>query len=451
MFDLSVSIFAFLLGVSLIIGVHEFGHYWVARRCGVKVLRFSIGFGRPLWTWRRGGTEYVVGLIPLGGYVRMLDEENDTVAEKDKEATFNCKSLAARTAIVAAGPVFNFILAWLLYAAVFMAGRADIEPVVHEVVADSPAMRAGVRPGDEIISVNGREIRGWRQLMAALFLQAGRDGQSLLELRDGAGVVREAGLDLSESDLLADEAPDIEREVGLYPWRPPAVIDSISEGGPAAASELRPGDRIVSLAGRAVATWSDFAREIRGRPDSVQPLVVERDGETLTFDLPLGSKILDGRRVGHAGVVARVDADAIAERQIVVRAGFFQAFARAAQTVADMTVATLRIVAAMLSGEAALTNLSGPVTIAQYAGLTFLAGVTSYLALLALLSLSIGIINLFPVPMLDGGHLLYNLVELVKGSPISKEMRGYAQIAGLAVISGLIGVALYSDIHRLFG
>ena len=454
MFDLGVSLFAFLVGISLIIGVHEFGHYWVARRCGVKILRFSIGFGRALKTWRRGETEYVIAAIPLGGYVKMLDEEaGEAVSDEDRDRAFNRKPLAARTAIIAAGPAFNFILAILLYAIVFMAGKSDLKPVVHGVVDGSPAMAAGIERGDEIVAINGREVRGWSQVLEALFVDASGEGRSALSLRDASGIERETVLDLSRMNLFADENYDFELKAGLYPWYPPAVVGEVVADGPAGASGLKPDDLMLELAGQAVRSWPDFVRIVRQHPDSAQTLLVERDGATLTLDLPVGSRISDGARVGYAGVGAarRVDPEVLAHHTTVVRDGFFQALARAATTVGDMTLLTLRMIGALIVGEAALTNISGPLTIAQYAGMTFLAGFTAFLTLVALLSLNIGIINLLPIPMLDGGHLVYCLAEFITGSPVSMRLRQYAQYAGLLVVAGIIVIALYSDLYRLFG
>ena len=452
MLDWGINILAFILSVLFIVGVHEFGHYWVARRCGVRILRFSIGFGKPLFMWRREGIEYVIGMIPLGGYVSMFGENaGEQLSDEDRKVSFSHKSLPARVSIVAAGPVFNFILAVALYAVVFGIGREDWRPEVHSVIPDSAAAAAGIVPGDEIVAIDGRETEAWSRVMLGILRADSGSDESLLTLRNAEGVVRNTTLDLTNINLIAEENRSPEVQVGIFPWQPPALVGGIHAQSPADASELREGDTMVVLNHEPVSGWHDFVRIVQANPDSVLPVVVEREGSELAFDLPVGARGSGENRVGYAGIAPGLDQEAAASHRTMVRDGPVDAVVRAVVTVGDMLVVTLHALGALIVGEAALTTLSGPVTIAQYAGLTLTAGLTAFFSLLALLSLSIGVINLLPIPMLDGGHLLYYFIEWVKGSPVSERMRSYGQLVGVVLVAGLIGVALYSDVYRLFG
>lgn len=453
MFDWGINIFAFIVSILIIVGVHEFGHYWVAVRCGVKVLRFSIGFGKPLFRWRRGETEYVVGMIPLGGYVSMFGEgaasENE-VREEDKDRAFNCKSLGARASIVAAGPLFNFILAILLYAIVYGVGREDWRPEVHTVAPNSVAAASGIAPSDEIVEIDGREVQAWSQVRMGVLRAISNGDESRLVVRDEAGALRRLTLDLSRIDLLNDSERSFEEHVGIYPWQPAVIIGRVHSGTEASASELREGDRVLALANQPVRAWRDFVRIVRANPDDALPVTVERDGAEVAFDLPIGARDEGETRIGYAGVSPRVtQIEDAAPYRTVVRDDPLTALVRAVTTVGDMLSLTLHALGALIVGEAAITTLSGPVTIAQYAGLTFLAGFAAFVSLMALISLSVGVINLLPIPMLDGGHLLYYLIEWIKGSPLSERARRVGEAIGAFCIAGLISVALYSDAYRL--
>ena len=450
---LLTSIVAFIIAVGVIVSFHEFGHFWVARRLGVKVLRYSIGFGRPLWRKLGGdGTEYVVAAIPLGGYVRMLDEREAPVAPEQLHRAFNRKPLASRAAIVAAGPVFNFILALLLYYLMFMVGVNGIKPIIGEVTSNSVAEQAGIVAGDQLAEIAGTEVESWQQALFALLDVSFKGSSFELMVVDFKGAGRQLVMHTGNLDPLRES--DVLGALGLRPYYPQAdaVIAKILPTGSAADSPLRVGDHVVSFAGREVRNWAELVRLTQANPGNTVNVIVLRDGEPVEFEMQVGTTRENGRNVGYLGVSAQQpSARERARLRTFVRYGAWDSLSLAAAKTWSVTVLTLKIMKRLLFGEASWSNISGPVGIAEYAGLSLLQGLGAFLGLLALLSVSIGILNLLPVPMLDGGHLLYYLIEFIKGSPVSMQTQVVGQWLGVFMLGGLMVLALYNDFSRLFG
>jgi regulator of sigma E protease len=440
------TILAFLLAIGILIVVHELGHYSVARLCGVKVLRFSVGFGRPLLRWVRGAdrTEWVVCAIPYGGYVKMLDERDPDcppLAPADQARAFNRQSLGRRSAIVAAGPVANLLLAIFFYWVINVAGTMEPVPVLGAPPAGSLAAQAGLVEGDLVTEFDGHGVRSWNELRWQL-VQGGLAGAVVpMRVRAPDGTVRSVSLDLTTAKSVEVDDAWLEK-VGLDrgPGRP--IIRGLVPFEVAEKSGLAVGDRIISIDGVAVNTAADVTRRVQASAGKATAWEIERNGQvehrTVT---PAALALPDGRTIGRVGIDFN-------DLQLV-RYGPVEALQRAAVRTWDTTVFSLRMVVRMIDGRASLRNLSGPVTTAQVAGKTARIGVVAYLSFLALVSISIGVFNLLPIPVLDGGHLLYYAVEVVKGSPPSERAVELAQRLGVGMLMLLTALALYNDLTRL--
>ncbi len=449
-----ISLLALIVTLGVLITVHEFGHFWVARRLGVKVLRFSVGFGKPLWRRQgRDDTEYVIAAVPLGGYVKMLDEREGDVSPAELPRAFNRQPVGSRIAIVLAGPLSNFLFAIVAYSLMFMIGVPGVKPVLDAPRAGSLAAAGGFQKGDEIIAIDGEPTPTLSAVLLELVDRAMAGETIPVEVRDADERKRVRVLDLREPSDLGDAAQVFER-VGLTPWRPvlPAVIGQITGDGAAARAGLQPGDRIVQAAGEPVTDWEQWRALIQRHPDQSFRVRIERDGAEQSLDLtPDARQNERGERVGFIGAVADVPDDLVQSLQVVVRYGPLGAVGAALGKTWDVSLLTLRMLGRMLVGKASLDNLSGPITIAQFAGQAASAGGMAFLALLALVSISLGVLNLLPVPVLDGGHLLYYLIELVKGSPLSDAAQNLGQRVGIVVLALLMGLALFNDFNRLLG
>lgn len=447
-----MSILGLAVTLGLLITVHELGHFWVARRVGVKVLRFSVGFGKPIWLRRLGAdrTEFVVAALPLGGYVRMLDEREGEVPEAERERAFNRQSVGARIAVVVAGPAANFLFAIVAYAIMFGIGVSGLRPLVDDPAVGSVAAEAGFRGGDEILAVAGDGVRTWSEAALALLNHGLDEGGAQVLVRDGQGREQERRLRLQSLDGAAGGPLEA---AGLRPWSPaiPAVIDRLRDGGPGARAGLRPGDRVLSADGQAIPDWRTWADYVRARPEVAIRAVVLREGHELPLTVVPDRQQAEDGAIGLIGAYARVPEDLQRDLTVTVRHGPVGALVAGVERTWSMSVFTLRMLGRMLVGQASLQNLSGPITIAQFAGQTASAGLTSFLAFLALISISLGVLNLLPVPVLDGGHLLYYLIEAVRGSPLSEAVQAAGQRIGLAILLMLMGLAFFNDISRLLG
>lgn len=449
-----VSALALIVTLGVLITVHEFGHFWVARRLGVKVLRFSIGFGRPLWRRiGRDGVEYVIAVLPLGGYVKMLDEREGEVSPDEQQWAFNRQPVGSRIAVVLAGPAFNFLFAVLAYACMFMVGIPGVKPLLDEPRPKSLAEAGDFRKGDLVMAVDGKATPTLGAVMLAL-VDPAMTGEAIeVEVLDADGRTRIHTLDTRESQGLADPAQVFER-VGLVPWQPvlPAVIGQVMRDGAAERAGLRPGDRIVLADGKPIADWRQWREVIERHPGQAFSARVEREGVEQSLELiPDARENERGQRVGFIGAVADMPEDLARNLRVVIRYGPLDAVGAAIGKTWDISLLTLRMLGRMLVGRASLDNLSGPLTIARFAGQAASAGLIAFVSLLALVSISLGVLNLLPVPVLDGGHLLYYLIELIKGSPLSETVQNLGQQVGIAVLLLLMGLALFNDFSRIIG
>ena len=445
------SLLAFLVALAVLIAVHEWGHFWVARRLGVKVLRFSVGFGRSVWQ-RTGadGTEYRLALIPLGGYVKMLDEREGAVAPADLGRAFNRQSVGIRAAIVSAGPIANLLLAIALYWLVLCLGVPGLRTLVDAPAPNTPAARAGLQAGDEILSVNDASTPTWEQLGLRLVQAALDDAPLGFEVRRADGTRQALVLDADLSQALEDPAR-LHESLGLAPYRPalPAQMGQLQADGPAVQAGLRSGDRIVRMDGAPVADWEDWVGQVRSRPDQAVPIEVSRRGEMLRLDLRIGAREQDGVRIGFVGASPEVPQQLQDSLRAEYRYAPLAALPVAVERTWQMSLMTVRMLARMATGRLGLENLSGPVNIAQYAGYSAQIGLVSYLGFLAVISISLGVLNLLPIPVLDGGHLAFYLAEWVRGRPLSERVQHWGQQAGILALALMMGLAFYNDFMRL--
>jgi regulator of sigma E protease len=448
MSELFGSVWWWIVSIGLLVTFHEYGHYWVAKRCGVKVLRFSVGFGKPLWMRRdKDGTEFAIAAIPLGGYVKMLDERETDVAPDQRHRAFNQQSVYRRIAIAAAGPVANFLLCIVLLWAMFVVGRQDYAPVVGRV--QGIAEQAGFRAGDAILKVGERETPTWGEVQFALATAAIDRARVPIEVRTADGDTRVRKLDLAQLPKTFDEldAPGVIGLTARHRLVPP-VVDDIAPNSPA-YGVLAQGDRIIAVDGQPVSGFDEIAPKVQALADRGGPGMVEvlRDGQRLALEItPKRMKQPDGREVAMLGVSSgKVHQPAF---DAVRRYGPIEAVPKAIAETGRLSRDTIGMIGRMVSGNVSLKYVSGPITTARTANATANLGVAWFLNFLALLSLSLAILNLLPIPLLDGGHLLYYLIELVKGSPLSERAMAAGQYVGLALLAGLMGLALFNDVFH---
>jgi regulator of sigma E protease len=446
------TVVSFVIALGVLIVVHELGHYLVARWCGVKVLRFSVGFGRALASRRLGAdrTEWVIAAVPLGGYVKMVDEREGTVAPEDLPRAFNRQNVWRRFAIVLAGPVANFLLAIALYWGLFLGGVQEAKPILAAPEAGTLAAQAGLARGDVVRSVNGESVTSWQDVRWRVLQLALDRKPARLEVQHASGALDWRTLELGE--VKAEEVEgDLLTRLGLRLFRPevPPAIGQVVPGGVAERAGLAVRDRVLAINGEPVATWEALVAKVRSSAGRALVLEVDRAGARTRIELTPEAVKQGAETIGRIGAGPYVEPGAMSAYLIEVRYGPGEALARAFAKTWEMSVFSLRMLAKMIVGEVSWRNLSGPVTIADYAGQSAQLGLAPYLAFLALISISLGVLNLLPIPLLDGGHLMYYAIEVLKGSPVSERVMELGQRAGLVVLLFLMVFAFYNDINRL--
>ncbi|EJC8215217.1 sigma E protease regulator RseP [Citrobacter freundii complex sp. 2024EL-00228] len=441
---------AFIVALGVLITVHEFGHFWVARRCGVRVERFSIGFGKALW--RRTdklGTEYVIALIPLGGYVKMLDERAEPVAPELRHYAFNNKTVGQRAAIIAAGPIANFLFAIFAYWLVFIIGVPGVRPVVGEITPNSIAAQAQIQPGTELKAVDGIETPDWDAVRLQLVAKIGDEHTTLSVAQFGSNQPQDKTLDLRQWAFEPDKEDPVS-SLGIRPRGPQIepVLSEVQVNSAASKAGLQAGDRIVKVNGQPLTQWMTFVTLVRDNPDKPLALDIERQGSSLSLTLTPDSKQVNGKAEGFAGVVPKV-IPLPDEYKTVRQYGPFSAVLEASDKTWQLMKLTVSMLGKLITGDVKLNNLSGPISIAQGAGMSAEFGIIYYLMFLALISVNLGIINLFPLPVLDGGHLLFLAIEKLKGGPVSERVQDFSYRIGSILLVLLMGLALFNDFSRL--
>jgi regulator of sigma E protease len=440
------TLLAFAVALGILITFHELGHYWAARACGVRVLRFSVGFGKVLLRrFDRHGTEWAVSAIPLGGYVKMQDDPPPGASPAEAARAFHLQPVGKRILIVAAGPVFNLILAVFLYAGLNLAGVDEPVALVAQPAAGTPAAQAGFQAGDRIVAIDGNAVASWNDARWQLLDHISGGGQVSVDVEPAHGAPQERVLALGRSNL--DPAlGDPLALTGLRLQEPKPIIRGVIAGSPGEQAGLRPGDIILSVDGKPAQDVSTVVRIVQHNAGDAVPLQVRRDGADITVRItPRPERLESGETVGRIGVQLGGDVPMVA-----VRYGLADSLRLGATRTLDTAWFSLRMMGRMITGSISWRNISGPVTIADYAGQTARVGLAAYIAYLALISISLGVLNLLPIPMLDGGHLLYYLIEIVRGSPPPSRWLDIGQRAGLGLLAGLMCLALFNDFARLF-
>ena len=451
--DLLHTLFYFTITIGVLVSIHEFGHFWVARKVGVKVLRFSIGFGKVLWSYQKNPntTEYVLSAIPLGGYVKMVDEREGEVSEADLPYAFNRQSLWARVAIVAAGPLFNLVLAVALFWSVLVIGEAGIKPILGSVGTSTLAATAGFAEGDQIISVNDKLTPTWTAAMSSIFAAA-------LEGEESIKVAVKSIDDQQSVRLLAVTAsdtknPDVLYErLGFKPWSPKLkpVIGKVLPDSAALVAGLQAGDLIVSADGAIMEDWLQWVDMVKIHPNLAIKLIIEREGVQMPLVVTPKEVIVEQKAVGKIGASVLVPEALIKSVSVEYALAPMEAVPVALEMTWSYAASTLKMMGKMFVGSASVENLSGPISIAQYAGQSASMGLVHFIKFMALVSVSLGVLNLLPIPVLDGGHLLFFALEAVKGRPVSEKIQSFFQQMGMSILLSLMALAMFLDIQRLF-
>lgn len=451
--DFLHTFFYFVITIGVLVSFHEFGHFWTARKVGVKVLRFSVGFGKVLWSYQKKSdtTEYVLSAIPLGGYVKMVDEREGEVKEDDFPFAFNRQPLWARIAIVVAGPVFNLVLAVFLFWCVLVAGETGIKPILGKVEQGTLAASAGFKEDEEIISVDDKLTPTWTEAMAVIFTSA-LDGNkdikvTVKDLNDEQSnrVLKLSGSDIQSSEILY-------KNLGFKPWSPTLkpVIGNVLPESSALRAGLLKGDLILSADNIVIKDWLQLVDIVKSHPNVTISLKIERDGVELPINIIPKSVQINQKLEGKIGASVSVPEDLIKSVSVKYSLSPLQAIPVSLETTWYYSVTTIKMMGKMLIGKTSVDNLSGPISIAQYAGQSASMGLVAFMKFMALLSVSLGILNLLPIPVLDGGHLLFFIIEGIKGSPVSEKIQSFFQQVGMLFLMGLMALAMVLDVQRLF-
>lgn len=450
--DFLTSIVAFVVAISVLVAVHEYGHFIVGRWCGMKVLRFSIGFGKPLWTriGKKDQTEFCLSAIPLGGYVKFLGERygsDEAIPPADQGRAFNDRPIWNRILVLLAGPFFNFLFAFFAYWVIFVNGVPTMRPAVGEVTAGSYAASADLQYGDQIVMVGDRDSGDWETALVSILDAVVGTGQVTLTLENPAGVRRTATLDVGDDAARLTEPGVLFDGLGFQPWAPPAVVGAVEHGEAASRAGILAGDQIVSIAGEKVASFYDLVRIVSDRPNEPVVIDVLRTGRPLALDVMLGSRQQDGVTSGFLGISRSVEADN--KYGYIRQFGPLDSLLPSIERTWQGMGFTVRMLGRMVTGDVSIKNISGPINIAQYAGSSASAGFNQFMNFLALVSISLGVLNLFPIPVLDGGQIVYQSIEGLKGSPLSERAQMLGQQLGLAALLLLMSFAFYNDIARI--
>ncbi len=445
------SLLFLIVTLAILVVVHEFGHFWVARRCGVKVLKFSVGFGKPLWSrFGKDGTEYIVAAIPLGGYVKMLDEREGDVADDELDQAFNRKPLSSRVAIVAAGPIANLLFAIFAYWLIFIVGISGLKPIIADVEINSPAAYAKLVSGDEIKAINDRRTPTWSSVYRALSRIAVTGGEADITVSLG-------GTDIHRQLMIDKYTPSSEfstpllQQLGMTPLRVDLkpIIGSITKGNAADKAGIQSGDFIVSVDNELIESWMDFVEIVQANPNNLLNVVIEREGQNKHIVL---TPVAFENNVGKIGAGVDSRKTVIADDlQAIERYGWGEALGKACYETWSFSISTLKSLAGMITGEVSSKNIGGPITIAQYAEASADRGFISFMGFLAMISISLGLLNLLPIPVLDGGHLALYFVEWIRGAPLSEELQLQIQKSGVILLLMLMFLAFFNDLTRLFG
>lgn len=445
------SLLFFILALAILVVVHEFGHFWVARRCGVKVLKFSVGFGKPLWQKQgKDGTEYILAAIPLGGFVKMLDEREGDVAAEDLDKTFNRKPLRSRVAIVAAGPIANLLFAVMAYWVIFIVGIPGLRSIIDEVIPESPAAYAQLIEGDEIVRVDGRDTPTWYAVHKAMAHIAENGGIAELIVNTG-GIELSRSIDIPKWQFDPAAPESLIQVLGISPiniaLKP--VLGSITEGGAADRSGLQVGDELLSADGVPIESWSGWVTLVRANPDKELTVKIKRSEQNISVILTPQRTEDNVGKIGASVDVSNTIMPTDLEAQL--RYSPLPALGQAVLETWQFSSSTVKSLGGMLIGTVSSKNIGGPITIAQYAGASAERGVMSFISFLAMISISLGILNLLPIPVLDGGHLAMYFVEWLRGSPLSEQAQLQGQKVGIVLLLMLMFLAFFNDLSRLFG
>jgi len=452
--NILITITAFIVAISLLIAVHEFGHYWVAKKLGVKILRFSIGFGKPIWKKTIGAdkTEFVIASLPLGGYVKMLDKREGEVDPADTHREFTQQSVWTRIAIVVAGPAFNFIFAILAYALMFVIGVTGVKPIIGNIDKNGLAEQAGLISGYEIISVNNNITPIWDVAVQNIIPAMIDRTQVSLEIKDkdGLSITRSLDFTATTGEIKVERLFD---ELGFKPWRPVTqpVVGQVVENSPAAKAGFKVNDKIVKINNQDVFSWNEVVKLTSASPNQMLSVFVLRNGTTINLKVIPNKIIRDGKTVGQMGIGYKAGASYPDDMRITHSYGLFESIPKGLGRTWDNCVLTMKMLGKIVTGEVSVKNLSGPVNIAVYAGYSANAGFARFLEFLAIVSTGLAIFNMLPVPVLDGGHLMFYIVEIFRRKPVSEEMQGFATQIGVALLILLMVVVVYNDILRVFG